>query len=272
MADPDEADRDDVLIARQAGGEGRLPRRLRAEVTPGAKHRAGRVDWKGKLGNPRGSSDLVEPEREFGDNAEVTATATQSPVKIGVLGLARTDDVAVRRDHLECHNVVAGKSVLSGQPPHAAAEGEATDSRMGNVPGRRCQPMCLGRPVERTQQRATLNPCALLTRIDADLPHRGQIDHHPVIRNPQADHAMPTATHTDLEPKIASGPNGCRHVGDSAAASDEAWSPVDHGVPYRARGVIARISRGEHFAIEGLRQAFSDHRATPPRYMPDRDS
>ncbi len=142
---------------------------------------------------------------------------------------------------------------------------------MGNVPGRRCQPMCLGGSVDRTQQRAALYPRALLNRIHTNRTHRGQIDHQPVIRDPQADHAMPAATYADLEVEIAGRPNGCPHVGDSMAASDEAWSPVDHGVPYRARGVIARIPRGEHFAIEGLRQAFSDHRATPPRYVPDQD-
>ena len=51
-------------------------------------------------------------------------------MKVGVLRLACVYDVAVRCDHLERHDVVAGKAVLPGQPAHAAAEGQATDSRM----------------------------------------------------------------------------------------------------------------------------------------------
>ena len=72
----------------------------------------------------------MEPELEFGDDAEVAAATSQSPVEIGVLALARPYDLAVRRDHLECHDVVAGKSVLPRQPPHASAESETADPRV----------------------------------------------------------------------------------------------------------------------------------------------
>jgi len=70
----------------------------------------------------------MQSEFEFGDDAEVAATTAQSPVKIRILRLAGMNDVAVCRDHLERHDVVAGKAVLSGQPPHPAAEGQAADS------------------------------------------------------------------------------------------------------------------------------------------------
>ena len=99
----------------------------------------------------------------------------------------------------------------------------------------------------------------LLNRIDANHTHRGQIDHQPVIRNSQPDHAMSAATHADFEAEIAGSQNRGPHVRDSATASDQPWSPVDHRVPYRPRRVVARISRYEDVAIEGLRQAFLDH-------------
>src|SRR5438477_10373294 len=119
--------------------------------------------------------------------------------------------------------------------------------------------MLLGRLVERTQQCAALRPCALLNRIDANHTHRGQIDHQPVIRNSQPDHAMSAATHADFEAEIAGSQNRGPHVRDSTTASDHPWSPVDHRVPYRPRRVVARISRYEDVAIEGFRQAFLDH-------------
>src|SRR2546430_8079222 len=149
MADPHEPHRDNVLFARQARGERRLARRLYAQVSPGAKHGASRVDGKRKRGNERGARDLMQLEFEFGDDAEVATATAKSPIEIGVLGLARVDDLAVGGDHLERHDVVAGKPMLSGQPSHATAEGEATYARMRNVAGRRCQPMLLSRSVER---------------------------------------------------------------------------------------------------------------------------
>src|SRR4029077_10972472 len=45
-AGPDESHRDDVLVAWQAFGEGRLAGHLRAQVAPGAKHGSSSVDWK----------------------------------------------------------------------------------------------------------------------------------------------------------------------------------------------------------------------------------
>src|SRR2546423_682950 len=114
--------------------------------------------------------------------------------------------------------------------------------------------MLLGRLVERTQQCAALHPCALLNRIDANHTHWGQIDHQPVIRNSQPDHAMSAATHADFEAEIAGSQNRGPHVRDITTASDQPWSPVDHRVPYRPRRVVARISRYED--LEGGKVLF----------------
>src|SRR5260370_42626696 len=103
--------------------------------------------------------------------------------------------------------------------------------------------MRLGRSVERTQQCAALYPGALLNRIDSNRTHWGEIDHQPVIRNPQADHAMSAATHADLEVETAGRPNSCPYVRDTAAANDQARLAVAPPVPYRTRRVIARTSR-----------------------------
>jgi hypothetical protein len=70
---------------------------------------------------------------------------------------------------------------------------------------------------------------------------------------------MSATTHADLQIEIAGRPNSGLHVRYIAAANDEAWPPVDHRVPYRARRVKARISGCEDVAVEALRQAFADH-------------
>ena len=119
--------------------------------------------------------------------------------------------------------------------------------------------MRLGRSVERPQECAALDPGALLTRVDTNRTHRSEIDHQPIIWDSQAQHAVSTATDADLEVQVARRPNRCPHVRNAAAANHETWSPVDHGVPYRARRVIARVSGGEDVAVECLREVCFDH-------------
>src|SRR5437879_7930362 len=94
MANPHEPHRNNVLFARQGRGERRLARRLYAQVSPGAKHGASRVDGKGKRRDECGARDFMQLQFEFGDDAEVAAAAAQSPVEVGILGLARVDDLA----------------------------------------------------------------------------------------------------------------------------------------------------------------------------------
>jgi hypothetical protein len=129
--------------------------------------------------------------------------------------------------------------------------------------------MLLGRAIKCTQQCPALHPGSLLNRIDANRPHRCEVDHESVIRDRLAEHAVSAAPHADLEVEIARRSNGCLHVRGIAAASDEAWPPVDHRVPHRARRVIARISRHQHVAIECLRQACADH-GSAGRLVPTR--
>lgn len=90
----------------------------------------------------------MEPELELGHDAEVAAAPTQTPVEVRVLGLARADHAAVGKDHLERGNVVAGEAVLSGEPAHPAAEGEAADTGVGHVPGGGGKSVQLRGPVE----------------------------------------------------------------------------------------------------------------------------
>src|SRR5260370_24210705 len=63
----------------------------------------------------------------------------------------------------------------------------------------------------------------------------------------------------DVETAVARRLNRCLHVHALAAACDEPRPPVDHCVPYRARRIVARISRDEDVALECLRQVFFDH-------------
>ena len=69
--------------------------------------------------------------------------------------------------------------------------------------------------IERAEQRPALHPGATALRIHADAAHRGQVDHEPVVRDAQAEHAVPAAAHADLEVALAA-------VGGSPAATSSA--------------------------------------------------
>ena len=109
--------------------------------------RTGKVE----LDTERLSADLVQLELELGDYTEVPAAAPQTPEQLGVLVRRCADHLAGRGDHLEGDHVVAGQAVLTGQPAHPAAEGEAADPGVRDVAGGCGQSVWLGGRVERAQ-------------------------------------------------------------------------------------------------------------------------
>ena len=71
----------------------------------------------------------VGPEAELGDDAEVAvARAAQGPEEVLVLGRARGQLLAVRRDQRRLGEAVAGQAVRPGHDAVAAAEGQAGDA------------------------------------------------------------------------------------------------------------------------------------------------
>ena len=94
-------------------------------------------------------ADLVQPELELGDDAEVAAAAAQRPEQVGVLARprpARTRPSA--SDDLGRLEVVDLSPCLPGQPAHAAAEREAADAGVADQPGGHGEPVLLGGGVE----------------------------------------------------------------------------------------------------------------------------
>ena len=63
----------------------------------------------------------MQAEDEFGHDAEVAATAPQTPQKIRVLLVTRTHDIAVCGNDRRRQQVVDGQSHQAIRPPHAAA-------------------------------------------------------------------------------------------------------------------------------------------------------
>lgn len=68
-------------------------------------------------------SELVEPELERSDNAEVTAAATQCPKQTLVVLRTSPHQSTVRRYHVGRHKVVDRESKFAGDPAEATPEG-----------------------------------------------------------------------------------------------------------------------------------------------------
>ena len=81
--------------------------------------------------------ERMEVELELRDDAEVAAAAAQPPEQVGVVGLARVDEPAVRRDHVGRREVVAREAELPHRPADAAAEREPGDAGRRDEAARR---------------------------------------------------------------------------------------------------------------------------------------
>src|SRR2546430_5265911 len=99
-----------------------LVRRVGERVAVEASH-LGRVfhrpeDWPGHHLRPQG----VEPELELGDDPEVAAAAANAPEEVGVLILARLDELTVGGDQIDGEQLIDREAVLAHHPADAAAE------------------------------------------------------------------------------------------------------------------------------------------------------
>ena len=101
-------------------------------------------------------ADLVQPEQERGDDAEVAAAAADRPVEVGVLVGARAHALAAGEHELGLEQVVDRQAALAGQVAEAAAERQAADAGRRDDPARRREAVLVGgrdRPRPRCSRR-----------------------------------------------------------------------------------------------------------------------
>ncbi len=165
-------------------------------------------------------TDLVEPELEAGDDAEVAAAAAQRPEQVGVLGLAGGDGPPVGEDDVGREQVVAGEPVLPAQPADAAAEREAGDAGVGDDPARGRQPVELRLAVELAPQDAGLGADRARRRIDADPLHRREVDDQPAVADGRAGDVVAAAADGDFELLRSRELYGIHDIREPSALSD----------------------------------------------------
>jgi hypothetical protein len=74
---------------------------------------------------------------------------------------------------------------------------------------------------------AALRTCPPAARVDVDAAHQREVDHQSAVGDGPADHVVPAAANRDLQPCIAAERDSVAHVGDIAAAGNQAGTPVN---------------------------------------------
>jgi hypothetical protein len=194
----------------------------------------------------------VEPVLERGDDAEVAAAAADGPEEVGVLLLARGEDLALRGHDVRGHEVVDGGAVLAHQPADPSAERQARDPGVGDDPADRRQPEVLRLAVELSPEHAGLGPRGTGRRIDSDPLHRREVDDEPAVADRVSADTVAAGADADEQGPLTGEADRRDDVGDAGAAGDAGGAPVDGAVPDRACGVVAVVAGTEHLATEDL--------------------
>ena len=146
-----------------------LARGVRQEVSVGGQHLGAQLDRpEGRAADDR--RDLVQPEEEGGDDAEVAAAAPDRPVEVGVLVRGGTDRLAACEHDVGLEQVVDREAALAGQMPEAATQRETTDAGGRDDPARCRQAVLVGRGIHFAPGAATADPRRPSAGIHLRLP------------------------------------------------------------------------------------------------------
>ena len=179
-------------------------------------------------------AEVVGLEGEAGDDAEVAAAAAQRPEQLRVADRADLDDLAAGQDDLQGHEVVAGQSVLTGEPADAAAQGQAGHAGLGHDAGRHDQAVRGGGRVDVAEQAAPARMDQLALGIDGHLAQPAQVDGQAAVGHGLARHVVAAAADRGRQAVFPGHVDRRHHVGGAGAAQDETGPTVDHGVPDQA--------------------------------------
>ena len=144
--------------------------------------------------------ELVEPQLERRDDAEVAAAAAQRPQQVGVLAGARADPAAVGQHDLGRDEVVDGHPVAPALVRDAAAEREAGDARLRHDAAGRREAERGGDAVDVGPRGAALHVHRAAGRVEPDAAHRGQVDHQAVVDERGARDVVAAAADGERQP------------------------------------------------------------------------
>src|SRR5439155_25994921 len=137
------------------------------------------------------------------------------------------------------------------------AQGQARDAGIrGGAPGGG-EAERLGLAVELAPRDSTLSAHGAPDGIDPNTLHQGQVDHQPAVADAGAREAVGAAAYGHEQRVVTGEVDGAEGVGHPDGAADQAWPPLDIGVPNLAGLGIARIVGSDELAAQALLELFN---------------
>src|SRR5579872_433100 len=121
---------------------------------------------------------------------------------------------------------------------------------MGDDAGGKNQSCFLRGGINRPQQTASRKPRPSRVRINSDLPHSRQVDHHAAIAGAKAGKAMSSTAYGGQNSDFSGGADSGLHIAYIYAACDQAGRASYHAVPNAACVLIAALAGEQQIAFK----------------------
>jgi hypothetical protein len=184
-------------------------------------------------------------------HTEVATSAANGPKQVGIFVPAGPHRLALSVDQLDRHEAVKGEAMLAHQPAKPAAEGETRDPSAGHDPSGDCQAVSLRRAVELGPGDTALRTHSPVHRIDANLLHWRQVDHHAAVDRGASRHVVAASADCHFEAEPPCQFNGLGHVRRAMASRDQRRVLVHKPVMDPARFLVTGIARLHELPAEG---------------------
>jgi hypothetical protein len=169
-----------------------------------------------------------------------------------VLVLGSANEPSVGSHKLNRSEVVDREAEPPLQSTHPASERQPGDSRVRDDADRTDQPVGLSRFVQLGEEGAAVHTGRAPFRIDLGSPHRGEVDHDPVVAGREPGDAVTAAPDCDHELLLAREAKRRSDVVDAGRAGDDRGPSVEDPVPDGASLVVPGVGREDDLAGEGL--------------------
>jgi hypothetical protein len=197
---------------------------------------------------------LVQRVLERRDDAEIAATAAQTPEELRVLAFARMHEMAVGGDDVGGLQVVAGEAETAAEAAETAAERETGGPRVRDGTGCGREPERRALTIELAEQRAGLEIRRLRPGIDAHAAHWRKVDHDSTVARRFSGRAVSTGPHRREQLVFASEVHRAHHVTRTDACGDQRGALVDASVPHAPRLLVSRAVGQQQLALQAARE------------------
>jgi hypothetical protein len=209
----------------------------------------------------------MEAKLERGDDPEVSTATLERPEQIRMSGCADVQQTAVGGHDVRRDQVVARHAERPAEPTLASAESQPRDTRSGDDAADGDQPEGLRLAVDVAPRGAPLDSREPVVGVDADGPHRRQVDHDAAVAGRKAGGVVRATAHGNEQIVVSGEMNGPEDVSHAAAADDHRRPFVDRLVEDATRLLIVDATGQDRWAGEVPREVV-DRSIVDVRFRP----